>query len=53
MATMFHNIVNALVYSDDLIFVLFSFIYLFIYLFIYSSFFGYVYIKVNVWIINN
>ena len=38
MATMFHNIVNALVYSDDLMFVLFSFIYLFIYLFI-SSFF--------------
>ena len=37
MATMFHNIVNALIYSDDLIFVLFSFIYLFlfIYLFIY------------------
>ena len=35
MATMFHNIVNALVYSDALIVVLFSFIYLFVYLFIY------------------
>ena len=44
-STMFHNIVNALVYSDDLIFVLFSFF--------FSSFLGYVYIKVNVWIINN
>ena len=38
MATMFHNIVNALVYSDDLIFVLFSFIYLSIYFFL--LFFG-------------
>ena len=45
-STMFHNIVNALVYSDDLIFILFSFIF-------FSSFLGYVYIKVNVWIINN
>ena len=47
MATMFHNIVNALVYNDDLIFVLFLFIYLFIYLFISSFFGGYVYINLD------